>query len=117
MELGDYLRDIVDDMRQSSDAKRLAMYLLEQHHAGLIVSPRRIKQLRRMLEQPHLCARLRADGTCPWLRTHTRAEGLRAPNPGEKIYCHRRASGSTRESFEGCTGYRRLRELNADLDA
>jgi len=115
-DLEEYLQDVMTDLRQPYDARRLAEALYAQCQANLLPSPRRVKMLRRMLQVPRACGRLQPDGSCPWLRRNARSEGLRAPGPGEKIYCHRRASGPTQASFEGCGGYRRPR-ADADLDA
>lgn len=107
MELQDFLQEVSEDAREVPEARKLALQLYESLSHGLIPDPRRVDTLRRMLRKPGVCASLKPDGQCDWLRKNARKVDLLPPLPGQNAYCNRRASGNTRETFNACPGYRK----------
>jgi hypothetical protein len=110
---GAYLEGIVNDMRQTRDARRMAATMLKQWNAGLVPMPQRLAELRKLLDRSNICGRLRDDGTCPWLRKFAHLEGLPLPDPGGKMYCHRKLDGTDVERYDACTGYVRKKDYIA----
>jgi hypothetical protein len=109
-ELTGFLMDAMSDLRNDVETRRLAERLLGQWRASITPAPSRLRELRRRLQRPVSCARLRQDGSCAWLRKHARAEGLRPPGPGERAFCHRSDSGKLAHSFEECAGFSKQKE-------
>jgi hypothetical protein len=107
MDLLDFLRDVAEDVREDTEARKLALELATSWGAGLIPDPRRVEVLRRMIRKPSTCTRLKSDGQCDWLRKNARQVGLLPPLPGQVILCNRRGSGSGKSSFADCPGYRK----------
>jgi len=107
VELQDFLRDVVEDVREEPEARKLAMALMQGWAVGLIPDPKRLATLRRMLRKPGVCARLQPSGQCGWLRKNARLVGLLDPMPGQVILCNRRAAGHAVATFEACPGYRK----------
>lgn len=110
MELEHYLQDVASDLRNDADARRLAARLLKQWHLGIIPAPKDVRYLRKQLQRVDTCGRLESDGSCAWLRRNARAEGLRPPQPGQRVLCKRRAKGKAANTFVECDGYRKERE-------
>jgi hypothetical protein len=110
MELEHFLQDVVSDLRNEADARRLAGRLLSQWNAGIVPAPREVNELRRRLKKVETCGRLRPDGSCAWLRRNAKSEGLRPPKPGQKVLCRRRATGKAANTFVECPGYRKESE-------
>jgi hypothetical protein len=106
MEWDDYLKDVCNDARYDLEARKLAAKLLKDSAAGLVPSMRLMAELRRLAEADMPCGQLQPDGSCPWLRRNARNEGLRAPGPGERVQCNRRAIGPLAATFKECSGYR-----------
>jgi len=108
MQWDDYLKDVCNDARVDLEARKLAVKLLKDSAAGLVPSARLMSELRRMAQGDGICGQLQSDGSCPWLRRNARNEGLRAPGPGERVQCHRRAVGPLEATFKECAGYRKV---------
>ena len=105
MDTVDFLTDVATDLRHPMMARRLATDLLKQWNAGVIPAPNRLRALRKLIAVSETCKRLEADGSCVWLRRNARDEGLRPPEPNEKVYCKRREVGRKAETFSDCRGY------------
>lgn len=109
MELGAYLKRVSLDLRQDAEVRRLARQLSEGWEAGIVPSPRRVKQLREMVDAYEVCGRLEEDGSCSWLRKNARDQKLRLA-PGQKAYCKRSGRGKLAHSYQNCDGFRKKRE-------
>lgn len=109
-EYGDYLLGVANDARQDRTTRKLAAVLLKQWQSGLVPSPRRLVELRKMVDRSHACSRLQEDGTCAWLRKFAHLEGLPVPEPGMKMRCHRQLDGTDAQRYDACAGFIRQRE-------
>lgn len=106
-DLACFLHETMADLRVSIEARRLAEKLYNQWQAGLVPNRAHIRTLRKLLIVVVGCGRLQRDGSCAWLRKHAREEDLLPPDPGQRLLCHRRASGTVSSTYEACIGYRR----------
>jgi len=104
------LSQLVPDSRIDIRIRREAAHLLQQLRAGIIPSPKRMRDLRARLEQPVYCRRMATDGSCAWLRRNARSQGVRPPEPGYKVYCQRKPSGVEGQRYTDCPGYRRIKD-------
>lgn len=109
-DLENYLEQISKDMRQTPGTRARAAHLLKGWQAGIVPAGSRLRELRRMLDRPNICARLRGDGSCVWLRKFAHLEGLPLPDIGKKAYCHRRLEGNDAQRYDCCTGYAKKEE-------
>lgn len=105
MDTVDFLTDVATDLRHPLAARHLATILLKQWKAGVVPAPNRVREVRKLIARAEPCGRLEADGSCVWLRKHARDEGLRPPEPNERVYCKRREFGKKSETFRDCRGY------------
>lgn len=105
MELEEFLRDLINDLRHPPEIRQAAGRAFEQLRAGVLPNMQAVDQLRKRIDEVYTCARLRPDGSCIWLRKNAQRQGLRRPRPGEKAYCHRKADGNLLDSLSGCDGF------------
>lgn len=110
MMLEDFLREVAGDLTYEAGVRREAARILDQWNANIVPSPTQIARLRKMLPQKALCSRLNPDRSCAWLRKHAKEQGLRQPEPGQKVICTRVASGKLADTFQQCPGFRKSKE-------
>ena len=114
MELDDYLYDIAADLRYDIGVRREARRLLERWRSGIVPGLREVAQLRKMVPETEVCARLQRDASCAWLRKNAGKMGLRDLNPGERVVCNRRPTGTAAATFGECPGYMKSRGVAED---
>lgn len=105
MTLEDRLKDAITNKTHSVRIRKELVKFYNQLVNGVIPPVRKIYSLLQELKDPEVCGNLQSDGSCGWLRQNTDKEGLRAPLPGERVYCLRAKNKAAKQSMLGCEGY------------
>jgi hypothetical protein len=109
-DLEELLSGVALDARIDPRLRTQAAEMLRLWQGGVIPPMRKLQRIRRAVASgPDVCGRLQSDRSCAWLAKNARKVGLKRPQPGQKAFCHRKATGIIEDTYQGCPGYRRLK--------